>query len=172
MRTKHATCGRAATMARGTLAVTRGALRVAGGAVVVTGLVACGTPAGTPSPAERFTAAVESAGRDREALAMTGVTDVDWDRGVMVCPYDPLDAIESILDARWPDAPSTADDGAAYVVFADRDAVVDSIRLDRSAIDPCSGSSLLSSRTFDAATGTLRVTEAASGTGWTVGPNG
>jgi len=68
---------------------------------------------------------------------MTSVTHFDWDHGVIVCPSDAVDAVEGALGARWPDAPSTDDnDGAAYVLLAESDTVVDTVRLDRSAIDP------------------------------------
>lgn len=138
---------------------------------VVTALAACGSSAATPNTAERFSAAVESVDQGRELLTIADVIGSEWDHGVVVCPHDPVDAVESLLGARWPDAPSTADDGAAYVVVATGDAMVDTIRLDRAAVDPCPGTVLLSARTFGP-TAVFHIGRARSGQGWTIGPNG
>lgn len=149
-----------------------GGFTVTGVLLGVLALAACGPASTTSSIAERFAAAVESADRDHEPLTIADSTRSEWDRGVMVCPDDPVDAVESLLGVRWRDAPSTDDDGVAYVVFAAGDGVVDAIRLDRSVVDPCSGTSLLSVRSFGPTTGVFRVDAMASGGGWTIGPNG
>ncbi|MGV8966196.1 MAG: hypothetical protein ACOH2F_07935 [Cellulomonas sp.] len=140
-------------------------------ALTVTALDAWGSPPTMPSTTERFLAAVDSAGRSHELLTMANVVRSGWDQGVVVCPDDPVDAVESLLGARWRDAPSTADDGVAYVVFATGAAVVDTVRLDRAAVDPCPETVLLSARSFGPS-GVFHVEGTTLGDGWTIGPNG
>ncbi|HEY8717033.1 hypothetical protein [Pengzhenrongella sp.] len=142
-------------------------------ALIVAGLAGCGaTPgAGTGSTQTRFAALVEAAGKGDKTVAMTSVTHFDWDHGVAVCPRDSVDAVEKLLGAKWPDAPRAADDGVAYVLFAGGDRVVDSIRIKRSAIDPCAGRVPLAKRAFGP-TGVFRVSAATGGTGWMLTPVG
>ena len=152
-------------------AARRLAIGAALGALALVGVSACASSVGTPNTAQRFTANVTAAGQGGGTLAMTDVTHFNWNHGVLACPADPVAAVESALGARWADAPSAVDDGAAYVLFADGDAVVDSITLDRAVIDPCAGDPLLAARTFGP-TAVFHVSKSASGNAWTLGPKG
>ena len=141
------------------------------GALTVTALGACGSSSAAPVSTERFTDAVESAGLTREPLTIADVIGSGWDQGVMVCPYDPVDAVESAIGTPWTQAPSTANEDFAYVVVATGDTVLATIRLDRSVVDPCSGTTLLSQRSFGP-TMAFRVGRAPWGNGWILGPDG
>jgi len=149
----------------------RGSTRAVGAGLValcVAALTGCGSSSASAlTSAQRFTTAVDTAGRGGEPVAMTAITHFDWDHGLFACPADRVSDIEASLRGPWPDAPATADDGAAYVLFAQAGSVVDRIRLDRTAIDPCFGDPPLSARTFGPAS-ELTVGAAASGTGWTL----
>ena len=116
-------------------------------AITLVGVGGCGSGSGTLATAGRFNATVQAAGAVGGTVAMASVAHVNWDRGVFGCPSDSVKDLTAALRARWAGAPATLG-AAAYVLFARSGAVVDAIRLDRAAIDPCAGGAPLPARTF------------------------
>jgi hypothetical protein len=116
-------------------------------AITLVGVAGCGSGAGTLATAGRFNATVQAAGAAGGTIAMASVAHVSWDRGVFGCPSDSVEDLTAAVRARWARPPATLGT-AAYVLFARSGAVVDVIRLDRSAIDPCAGGAPLPTRTF------------------------
>jgi len=107
------------------------------------GVVACRDAPrnGNPAISREFAAAVEATANGAPPAALTAATAFDWDRVVVVCPYDDAAVLEQRLGFPWSDFPGADDsEGYALFVFANGTKVLDWTRFPRSNGDPCSSS--------------------------------
>jgi len=123
------------------------ALAVALAALAAAGLAGCGSASGAPTTAERLVASVRAAAKDGGTVTMTSVAHLDWDRGAFVCPADSVGAVGKALDATWTDGTPPAE-GTVDVLLTSAGEVVQTLTIDLSSVDPCTGGPALADRTF------------------------